>query len=163
MDSDRIEKSVVLNTTLERAWRAVSDSAEFGRWFGAAFDGPFVEGQAVTGRIVPTQVDAEVARLQEPHRGTPMWVFIERVEPMRCLAFRWHPSPADAGQDPADRPTTLVTLTLSEVEGGVRLTIVESGFERLPDAIRGAAIEANRGGWDHQARLIAKYLGADIA
>ena len=40
----KIEKQVVLRAPLERVWRAISDSQEFGRWFGVSIDGPFVAG-----------------------------------------------------------------------------------------------------------------------
>ena len=39
MNTDRIEKQVVLRAPLERVWRAVSDAEEFGRWFGVRIDG----------------------------------------------------------------------------------------------------------------------------
>jgi uncharacterized protein YndB with AHSA1/START domain len=42
MSTDRIEKRVMLRASLDRVWRAISDSEEFGRWFGVRFDGPFV-------------------------------------------------------------------------------------------------------------------------
>ena len=44
MSTDRIEKHVVLRAPLDRVWRAVSDSREFGLWFGVRVDGPFVAG-----------------------------------------------------------------------------------------------------------------------
>ncbi|HYZ21211.1 MAG TPA: vanillate O-demethylase oxidoreductase VanB, partial [Rhodopila sp.] len=69
MTPDRIEKHITLRAPLERVWRAIADSAQFGTWFGVAFDGPFVAGAELTGRIVPTRVDPEVARLQQPHAG----------------------------------------------------------------------------------------------
>ena len=68
MSTDRIEKEVVLRAPLERVWRAISDADEFGRWFGVRFDGPFVAGATVTGVITPTEVDEEVAKMQEPNR-----------------------------------------------------------------------------------------------
>ena len=75
MTTDRIEREALLKAPLARVWRAVSDAAEFGRWFGVAFDGPFVEGERLTGRIVPTTVDAEVAKMQQPHEGKAFeWV-----------------------------------------------------------------------------------------
>lgn len=49
MSTDRIEKEVLLKAPLERVWRAISDSEEFGRWFGVRFDGPFVAGSPSTG------------------------------------------------------------------------------------------------------------------
>ena len=69
MNINRIEKKTVLKSTRERVWQAISDSARFGAWFGVEFTGPFVAGSWLNGRIVPTKVDPEVARLQEPHTG----------------------------------------------------------------------------------------------
>ncbi len=69
--TDRIEKTVLLRAPLARVWRAVSDAKEFGTWFGVEFDGPFVAGARVTGRIVPTKVDPEVAKMQQPYAGMP--------------------------------------------------------------------------------------------
>ncbi|WP_395393369.1 SRPBCC family protein [Novosphingobium sp. BL-8A] len=155
---DRIEKTVVLRASRERVWNAISDSARFGAWFGMDFDGPFVAGQDATGRIMPTQVDSEVAKIQEPHRGKPALFRIERIEPMTLFAFRWHPFAIDPARNYDDEPMTLVTFELEDAEGGVRLTITESGFAQLAADRREDAFKANNGGWEHQSRLIALYL-----
>ncbi|MGC2758829.1 MAG: hypothetical protein WA217_19985, partial [Candidatus Binatus sp.] len=68
-NTDRIEKSVLLHAPRERVWRAISDSKQFGTRFGVEFDGPFVAGTSIIGKMVPTRVDAEVAKRQEPYRG----------------------------------------------------------------------------------------------
>jgi uncharacterized protein YndB with AHSA1/START domain len=68
-DADRIEKKVLLRAPRPRVWKALTDSREFGSWFGVKFDGPFVAGAAMRGTCVPTTVDAEVAKLQEPYEG----------------------------------------------------------------------------------------------
>lgn len=158
MDMNRIEKKTVLRASPERVWRAITDSAQFGTWFGVELGGPFVAGQDVVGRIVPTKVDPEVARMQEPYSGTAFRIRVERIEPMRLFAFRWHPYAVDPDQDYDAEPMTLVSFELAEVPDGVALTISESGFEQLPIERRAPAIEANSGGWEHQSRLIAKYL-----
>ena len=44
MSTDRIEKTIVLRAPLARVWRALSDSKEFGTWFGVKFDAPFTPG-----------------------------------------------------------------------------------------------------------------------
>lgn len=160
MASDRIEKKIVLKAPRERVWRAISDSARFGTWFGAEFDGPFVAGTEIVGRIVPTQMDPEVARMQEPYRGIPWRVVVERVEPMTLFSFRWHPGP-NPEHEYSDEPMTLVTFELAEVEGGTQLTITESGFDQLPLARRLEAMKGNDEGWTHQSRLIEKYLALE--
>jgi len=156
--TDRIVKQVVLKAPRERVWRAIGDSGEFGRWFGMAFDGPFVSGKRVVGKIVPTAVDAEVARSQQPYAGIPVAFEIERIEPPRLFAYRWHPGGVDPKVDYTREPTTLVTFTLEDAPGGTRLTITESGFGRIPAARRAQAFKGNEGGWEAQTRLVAKYL-----
>jgi uncharacterized protein YndB with AHSA1/START domain len=158
MNTDRIEKQIVLRASLDRVWRAVSDAKQFGSWFGVAFDGPFLEGAKLTGKIVPTIVDPEVARMQEPYSGKAFEWTIERIEPMRRIAFRWHPYAVEEGVDYSKEPTTLIEFELAESAGGVLLKITESGFDQIPLARRAKAFQANEGGWEMQTRLIEKYL-----
>ena len=158
MSKDRIEKRVVLRAPLERVWRAISDAEQFGRWFGASFDGPFVAGASVTAAIAPTTVDEEVAKRQEPHAGTKSTWQIVAVEPMRRFAYRWHPFAIETLVDYDREPTTLVEFTLSETPEGVLLTIVESGFDAIPQGRRSAAFEANSEGWGIQSDMVRRYV-----
>jgi uncharacterized protein YndB with AHSA1/START domain len=161
MSGDRIEKQVELRASMDRVWRAISDSQEFGRWFGASIDGPFVAGTSVTATITGTTVDDEVAELQRPHAGAKSTWQIVAVEPPRRFAYRWHPFAVDADVDYAAEPTTLVEFTLSPTPDGVLLTIAESGFDAIPAARRSAAFEANSGGWAKQVELVRKYLALE--
>jgi uncharacterized protein YndB with AHSA1/START domain len=155
----RIEKKIVLRAPRPRVWRALTDSREFGSWFGIRFDGPFHAGRAVRGTIVPTTVDAEVAKLQKSHEGLVLEIHVEQIEPERLFSFRWHPHAVDRDVDYSAEETTLVTFELAEVKGGsVLLTVTESGFEKIPLARRAKAFEANEGGWEIQTKLFEKYL-----
>ncbi len=156
--TDRIEKRILLRVPLARVWNAISDAKQFGSWFGIEFDSAFVSGARLTGRIRPTTVDPEVAKLQEPHAGRAAAFVIERVEPMRLFSFRWHPFAVDPAVDYSREPMTLVVFELQEQAGGTLLTITESGFDQIPLARRAAAFKANDGGWSHQTKLIEKYL-----
>jgi uncharacterized protein YndB with AHSA1/START domain len=158
MGTDRIEKQTLLRTSLARAWRAHSDSAEFVTWFGVRFDGPFQAGSAVHGVIVPTQVNAEVAAAQKPYEGKPFDITVEEIQPERLFSFRWHPYAIEPGVDYSLEPTTLVTFTLEAVADGVMLTVVESGFDTIPLARRAKAFAANDGGWSKQMELVGAYL-----
>ena len=129
MNTDRIEKKIQLRAPRERVWRAISDAREFGSWFGVAFDGPFAEGTRLTGKIMPTTVDAEVAKMQEPYSGKAFDWTVERIEPMRRISFRWHPFAVEPGVDYSKEATTLIEFELSEAAGGTLLTISESGFD----------------------------------
>ena len=156
--TDRIEKQVLLKAPRERVWRALAEADRFGTWFGVRFDGPFVEGQRLTGRIAPTRVDAEVAAMQTPYEGTPFEWVVERIEPMQRLAFRWHPFGIDKTVDYSHEPMTLIVFELHDAPEGILLTVTESGFDRLPPERRAKAFAANEGGWTHQMQLIRKYL-----
>lgn len=164
MDNDNtIRKEVVLKAPLQRVWSAIADSRAFGQWFGAEVDGAFEPGARLQTRIRPTTVDPEIARHQQPYDGMAFTLLVERVEPMRLLSFRWHPGGMSVAPDASDGETTLVEFALEEVPGGVRLTITESGFERVPLARRAQAIADNTGGWEAQAGLVAKYLARQPA
>src|SRR4029077_4232843 len=152
MSTDRIEKKIVLRAPRERVWRAISDAKQFGSWFGVAFDGPFAEGARLTGKIVPTTVDTEVAKIQVPYAGkTSEWT-VERIEPMKRLSFRWHPYAVEEGVDYSKEPTTLIEFELTDAAGGILLTITESGFDQIPLARRAKAFKANEGGWEIQTQ-----------
>jgi uncharacterized protein YndB with AHSA1/START domain len=157
-DTDRIQKRVVLRAPLERVWNAISDAAQFGSWFGVAFDGSFAPGKVMKGKVVPTTVDAEVAKSQEAYAGAAFDFTIERIEPMTLFSFRWHPFAVDAGVDYSSEATTLVTFEIAPVPEGTQLTITESGFDRIPVARRARAFQMNHQGWSAQTRLIEKYL-----
>ncbi len=145
--TDRIEKDVVLRAPRARVWQAIGDSAEFGRWFNCAFDGPFEPGVTVT------------ATLHEPGwEGTEFPVLVQRVEEGRHLSFRWHPGAPAPDGDYGDRPTTLVSFDLEDAPEGTRLRIVESGFDALPADMAETARKENTGGWDEQARRVAAYV-----
>lgn len=156
--TDRIEKKVLLRAPRERVWHAISDAKQFGTWFGVEFEGSFAADKRMIGRIVPTTVDPEVAKLQEAHRGTPFEFAIDRIEPPRIFSFRWHPYAVDKDFDYSKEPSTLVMFELQEVAEGTMLTVTESGFDRIPMERRAKAFAANDGGWNHQMKLIEKYV-----
>ena len=158
MNTDRIEKKVLLKAPLARVWSAISDARQFGSWFGVTFEGPFVAGAALRGRITMTTVDPEVARLQKPHEGKDFNISVESIEPMRLFSFRWHPYAIDPKADYSREPTTLVSFELREADGSTLLTITESGFDRVPLDRRAQAFAANEGGWTHQCTNVEKYL-----
>ena len=158
MNTDRIEKKILLRAPRRRVWRALSDSTEFGSWFGVKFDGPFAPGASMHGVIVPTTVNAEVAKAQKEYEGMPFEITIEQMEPERLFSFRWHPFAVERGVDYSAEPTTLILFALEDVANGVMLTVTESGFDRIPLARRANAFTANEQGWAMVVKLIEEYL-----
>jgi uncharacterized protein YndB with AHSA1/START domain len=168
MANDRIEKVVTLRAPVARVWRAIADAREFGRWFGFELEGDFVPGKAMRGVFKGELDEAALVEHQKSLGLTPSKVkrpaenatfcTVERIEPERALSFRWIPYGIDAEADPENEPTTLVEFLLEAVPEGTRLTIVESGFERVPAHRRERAFRMNEGGWAAQAENLKKYV-----
>jgi uncharacterized protein YndB with AHSA1/START domain len=145
--TDRIEKRVVLRAAPTRVWRALTDAAEFGAWFRVKLEGAFVEGRWVRGRLsVPG------------HENVMLEMLVERIDPERYFSYRWHPYAVDPAVDYSAEPTTLVEFTLEATDGGTALTIVESGFDRIPPARRVEAFRMNDAGWTGQIKHLARYV-----
>jgi len=163
MNTDRIEKKILLRAPRERVWRALSDSAEFGTWFGVKFEGPFKPGARMRGVIVTTTVNAEVAKAQQPHKGLPFEITIEQMEPERLFSFRWHPYAIDRTVDYSAESTTLVVFALEDATNGVMLTVTESGFDQIPLQRRAKAFTANEGGWSLMVKVLEEYVVPRVA
>jgi uncharacterized protein YndB with AHSA1/START domain len=145
--TDRIEKRVVLKAARGRVWRAIADSKEFGTWFRMVFDGPFVEGQTVRGRVTYPGYEHMVGELQ-----------IVRIQPESYFAYRWHPYAVDPAVDYSTEPTTLVEFRLEDADAHTALTIVESGFDKIPAHRRAEAFRMNEGGWTGQVTNITEHV-----
>lgn len=165
---DKIEKQVMLRVPASRVWQAISDAGEFGRWFGVELEGNFIVGKPITGvfsnALSETAILEYQARLglppskvRLPERST-LFCTPERIEPESYFSFRWIPYGIDAEVDPHAEPTTLVEFRIEPVSEGTLLTIVESGFDRVPAARRERAFRMNEGGWTAQAENIRKYV-----
>ena len=158
MSTDRIEKKVLLHAPVKRVWSALSDSAEFGTWFGMKFKGPFTPGALMRGVIVPTKVNEDVAKAQQEYEGMPVEITIEKMEPERLFSFRWHPYAIEKGVDYSAEPTTLIEFVLEEMKDGVLLTVTESGFDQIPLTRRVKAFTANEQGWGMVVKLLEEYF-----
>ena len=148
--TDRVERKILLKAPRSRVWRALSDAKEFGDWFGVDFTGKiFVAGKHVQGKITYPGYEHLV-----------MEVLIERMVPEQLLSWRWHPAAIDSSVDYSGEPTTLVVFELVEGEGGTLLTVVESGFDKIPQARRATALRMNTSGWEEQMINIEKHIAA---
>jgi len=145
--SDRIERQVFLKAPRSRVWRALTDSSQFGEWFGIRASAPFTPG---------ARVRAEVTNPQ--YKGVTFDMMIQDVEPEQLFSWRWHPNAIDQSRDYSVEPTTLVAFRLEDAPGGTLLKIVESGFDGVPPERRLGAYRGNEQGWDYQVTAIERYV-----
>ncbi|HJR17071.1 MAG TPA: SRPBCC family protein [Gemmatimonadales bacterium] len=143
--TDRIQKSIVLRAPRSKVWRALTDSTQFGQWFGTKVEGQFTPGRRSRGPItIPG------------YEHLTFEIDVEQMEPERLFSWRWQPG-GDPNVDPAE-PMTLVVFELEEVPEGTRLTVTETGFDRIPADRRGKAFRENEAGWTGQMENFRKYV-----
>ena len=147
--TDRIEKQITLDASRTRVWRALTEVEQFNAWFGVSLVTPFAPGTEVSGQINI-----------RGYEHVAMTIWIETMEPDRFFSFRWHPYAIEPGVDYSAEPTTLVSFTLEDAGAGTRLTIVESGFDAIPESRRAKAFSMNSSGWNGQAENIRKFLAS---
>ena len=146
-NTDRIEKKIILRAPRSRVWRAIANAEEFGGWFRVKLEGTFLEGATIHGKITYPGYEHLTIDMQ-----------IERIEPEQYFAYRWHPYAVDPAVDYSAEPATLVEFRLEAAEDGTLLTIVESGFDRIPLERRAEAFRMNDGGWTEQTRNIERHV-----
>jgi len=146
--TDRIEKKVELRAPRSRVWRAITTAKEFSAWFRMDLDGEFAEGATLHGTVT---------RPGNEHVN-PIEMLIGQIEPERYFSYRWHPYALDAAVDYSAEPMTLVEFILEETEGGTAVTIVESGFDRVPLSRQAEAFRMNDKGWAGQVKNLAQYV-----
>ncbi|HET9224863.1 MAG TPA: SRPBCC domain-containing protein, partial [Roseiflexaceae bacterium] len=77
---------------------------------------------------------------------------IEVVAPLRRLTLRWQP-------DQVYPATTLVTtFLLAEENGGTRITIIEAGYESLPEDVRQHRLDETAEGYSGSLEQLKAYL-----
>jgi len=146
-NTDRIEKKVLLKAPRSRVWRALTDAREFGAWFQVKLEGDFSVGKRIHGKIT-----------YPGYEHLTMDVTVEVMDDQRLFSFRWHPYAVDPKADYSHEPTTLVEFRLEEDAGGTLLTVVESGFDKIPAERRAEAFLRNSEGWAEQMKNIQKHV-----
>lgn len=145
--NDRIEKRMELKSPVARVWRALSDSRQFGAWFGVDLKSPFVAGQPAQGQMTIKGYEHVTWR-----------VVIQKMEPGKLLSFTWHPHAVDPKADYSNETPTLVEFHLHSSGTGTLLVVTETGFGKIPAGRRDEALRMNDRGWGIQMTNIERYV-----
>jgi uncharacterized protein YndB with AHSA1/START domain len=136
-----VERSIWINASCERVWRAISDPKQIQQWFS-----PETEWQLsaleVGGRFY----------VQNAETNTEMYVeIIELLDPPYQLVTRCLPA----------APDTIIktkTYTLQEEKGGTRLLVTLAGYEPEPDESRWGHMEENTVGFGMMLQNTKAYV-----
>lgn len=140
-----VRRTIEIDAPVEKVWRAVTEPKHISEWFG----------QVV---LVGSGVGVE-GTIGWPD-GPAVPIRVETFDPPRTVTYRWcngevgetTPINVDAG------PSTVFTFTLEPRGGGTRLSVVETGFESMPDPA--ATLESHRQGWDGELDKLVVLLEA---
>lgn len=127
MNELSVSARVQIEAPPSRVWLALTTPAELYQWYapGCRWEiERLTPGAAV--RFYNTETDVQ--------RAT-----VEAAVAPRVLALRWHADPTQASAP------ILNTFTLTPEQGTTVVTIVQAGYESLPDAIRERWLEQDRG------------------
>ena len=133
-----ITRTIDIQAAPEKVWAALTESDLIAQWFGDACEFDATPGG--TGYF------------GWPHHGRHR-VVVEHVEAPKTLVYRWA---READVDPVSGNSTVVRFDLTEFEGGTRLTLLETGFDELPEPQ--AAHDDNTGGWRAELGELVEFL-----
>jgi uncharacterized protein YndB with AHSA1/START domain len=145
--TDKIEKTIELNAPIERVWQALTDHREFGEWFRIKLSGPFAPGEVASGQIL--------------YPGFEHLTWKATIKDMRkpdLFSFTWNPYGIDPDVDYSKETPTLVEFHLKATATGTHLTVVESGFDKVPAHRRDEAFRMNDRGWAQQVKNIKEHV-----
>lgn len=146
--TDSIIKTIDIAAPIAKVWDALTDHQKFGAWFLVALDQPFAVGQTTTGRMT-----------YPGYEHCPWESRTVAIEPMTRFAFEW---PATGGDEEAIRSGVpewmLVEFVLEPTAAGTKLTVTESGFDKVPEPRRSNILRSNDGGWVEQMENIRRYV-----
>ena len=145
--TDQIHKQIELNAPVSRVWRALTDHREFAEWFGLKLDAPFQVGKEAAGRL-----------LYPGYEHLTWRAVVQKMEPEKLFSFTWHPYGIDKNVDYSKEEPTLVEFRLEPTANGTKLTLIESGFDKIPEHRREEAFRMNEGGWTEQMKNIEAHV-----
>ncbi len=123
-----IEKRIVLNAAVSRVWKAITDPAELGKWMLMPTDFEAVPGRDFTFK----------AESSEKWDGI-IYCTVKEIEENKKLVFTWNAAMANA--------ETVVSIELKEVGDKTELTLIHSGWDKLP-ANKEEMRKAHNEGWE---------------
>lgn len=149
MNTDRIEREVLIKAPIERVWSALTEPTSVSAWF--------CNGAEVTIDLR----EGGVMVLDHGDHGTYKTVIVSIAAP-HVFSYRW--AATYPGVLATKENSTLVEFTLKTTPEGTILRVVESGFDALAipeDRIASAGFESHSNGWTSIVAEIAKYVTAN--
>jgi len=148
-DLSRVDRTIEIGASPERVWHALTDPTAFSQWFQVTVEGQIAQGASVW-----------MTSTHAGHVGQRFQVWYLELDAPRRLVWQWHPGEVDPAVDYSREPPTTVTFTLEPSGSGTRLTVSETGFDRIALARRAKVYADNSQGWTEVLVWLQRYAEA---
>lgn len=133
-----ITRTIDIKAAPAKVWAALTQPDLITQWFGDTCDLDATPGG--TGHFGWTA------------HGADFRVVVEHVDEPKTLIYRWA---RESGVDPVRGNSTVVRFDLTEIAGGTRLTLLETGFDELADPASAQADNAD--GWTAELAELVEF------
>jgi len=145
-ESSRIDRTIEIAAPPERVWRALTTPADMSAWFQVAIEGDFEVGREVWmtsshGECTGQRFSVRIMEMTAPTR----------------FVWEWCPGAVDPTVDYSKEPRTRVEFSLEPIKGGTRLSVSETGFDKVSLARRAKVFADNSQGWTEVIVWIKNY------
>lgn len=134
-----ITRTIDISAPPEKVWAALTESDLISQWFGDT-----CELDATTGGT---------GHFGWTAHGADFRVVVEHIDRPKTLVYRWA---RESGVDPVRGNSTVVRFDLTEIDGGTRLNLLETGFDELPEPE--SAVSDNNGGWTAELAELVEFV-----
>ena len=126
---EKIEKKVTINAPASKVWKALTEKDELKEWVMMPTTFEPVAGKEFTFKT-------------EPMENWDGYIYckVVEVEVNKKLVYTWNAEFINA--------ETLVTILISEKGGITEVTLIHTGWEKIPADSRQQRIDAHNKGWD---------------
>jgi len=145
----RVDRAIEIQAPPERVWRALTTKEEISAWFHVTIEGEIAAGQEIW-----------MTMLHEQYAGVRFSVKIVELTPPNRFVWQWHPGAVDPKVDYSREPRTTVTFTLEPCPAGTRLSVAETGFDRISLERRAKVHQDNTQGWTEVVVWIRNHVEA---
>lgn len=136
-----IERSIWIASPRERVWRAITDAHQFTQWFSPGLPWEMTALEA-GGKFIWHSEGAN-GSASDLH-------LILKVDAPQQFVISWQPDPPLTPQ--------VTTYTLTEENGGTRLTVTETGFELAPKDVQQQRMEGNEQGYEMALAALKQFI-----
>ena len=141
---DKIVREITIRATQKKVYDAITLPENVVKWFPTTLEGNYKVGEQ------PIFGFGDHGKNQ---------LYIVDAKPNYYFSYRWVPGANHFLGDVLKVPNTLVEFNIEEIDANTcKVTLIESGFSKLPKEIMEDSFKQNSGGWEFMLGRLVKIF-----